>query len=292
MDGGSEVTKLLNDILVNPWMFLKEYIEYFEKMKNRLLKNISNVLDEEGVDTVHDMRTSCRRIEASIDFLEGFSKRESSKKAKKKVNKILKKSNKSRDYQVHIDFLLKIEGQNNEIIDYFEKKYSKEKEKVKSYLKSLKISKLDHLLESCLSFLVFDFIQNFQINKPYFDNLYKKEFKKVYEDFKNTDRSDDKKLHKIRIKIKDLRYKTEIFGALKSSTLPEEDMFKQIQDILGTHHDLIVLKKKLVKKIQGDNVIALLKEMDKELTQIQGKINVDVNEIFEKLCNNISSQEA
>ncbi|WP_041534024.1 CHAD domain-containing protein [Petrotoga mobilis] len=292
MDGGSEVTKLLNDILVNPWMFLKEYIEYFEKMKNRLLKNISNVLDEEGVDTVHDMRTSCRRIEASIDFLEGFSKRESSKKAKKKVNKILKKSNKSRDYQVHIDFLLKIEGQNNEIIDYFEKKYSKEKEKVKSYLKSLKISKLDHLLESCLSFLVFDFIQNFQINKPYFANLYTKEFEEVYEEFKNTDKSDDKKLHKIRIKVKDLRYKIEILGELKGKTLPEEDMFKQIQDILGTHHDLIVLKKKLVKKIQGDNVIALLKEMDKELTQIQGKINVDVNEIFEKLCNNISSQEA
>ncbi|ABX31203.1 hypothetical protein Pmob_0467 [Petrotoga mobilis SJ95] len=273
-------------------MFLKEYIEYFEKMKNRLLKNISNVLDEEGVDTVHDMRTSCRRIEASIDFLEGFSKRESSKKAKKKVNKILKKSNKSRDYQVHIDFLLKIEGQNNEIIDYFEKKYSKEKEKVKSYLKSLKISKLDHLLESCLSFLVFDFIQNFQINKPYFANLYTKEFEEVYEEFKNTDKSDDKKLHKIRIKVKDLRYKIEILGELKGKTLPEEDMFKQIQDILGTHHDLIVLKKKLVKKIQGDNVIALLKEMDKELTQIQGKINVDVNEIFEKLCNNISSQEA
>lgn len=292
MDGGSEVTKLLNDILVNPWMFLKEYIEYFEKMKNRLLKNISNVLDEEGVDTVHDMRTSCRRIEASIDFLEGFSKRESSKKAKKKVNKILKKSNKSRDYQVHIDFLLKIEGQNNEIIDYFEKKYSKEKEKVKSYLKSLKISKLDHLLESCLSFLVFDFIQNFQINKPYFANLYTKEFEEVYEEFKNTDKSDDKKLHKIRIKVKDLRYKIEILGELKGKTLPEEDMFKQIQDILGTHHDLIVLKKKLVKKIQGDNVIALLKEIDKELTQIQGKINVEVNEIFEKLCNNISSQEA
>ncbi|RLL83815.1 hypothetical protein CN13_02540 [Petrotoga sp. HKA.pet.4.5] len=292
MDGGSEVTKLLNDISVNPWMFLKEYIEYFEKMKNRLLKNISNVLDEEGVDTVHDMRTSCRRIEASIDFLEGFSKRESSKKAKKKVNKILKKSNKSRDYQVHIDFLLKIEGQNNEIIDYFEKKYSKEKEKFKSYLKSLKISKLDHLLESCLSFLVFDFIQNFQINKPYFANLYTKEFEEVYEEFKNTDKSDDKKLHKIRIKVKDLRYKIEILGELKGKTLPEEDIFKQIQDILGTHHDLIVLKKKLVKKIQGDNVIALLKEIDKELTQIQGKINVEVNEIFEKLCNNISSQEA
>jgi CHAD domain-containing protein len=292
MDGGSEVTKLLNDISVNPWMFLKEYIEYFEKMKNRLLKNISNVLDEEGVDTVHDMRTSCRRIEASIDFLEGFSKRESSKKAKKKVNKILKKSNKSRDYQVHIDFLLKIEGQNNEIIDYFEKKYSKEKEKFKSYLKSLKISKLDHLLESCLSFLVFDFIQNFQINKPYFANLYTKEFEEVYEEFKNTDKSDDKKLHKIRIKVKDLRYKTEILGASKGETLPEEDMFKQIQDILGTHHDLIILKTKLVKKIQEDNIKALLKEIDKEINQLQGKIDVGVSEIFEKLCNNISSQEA
>ncbi|PNR94305.1 hypothetical protein HWHPT5561_02260 [Petrotoga sp. HWH.PT.55.6.1] len=292
MDGGSEVTKLLNDISVNPWMFLKEYIEYFEKMKNRLLKNISNVLDEEGVDTVHDMRTSCRRIEASIDFLEGFSKRESSKKAKKKVNKILKKSNKSRDYQVHIDFLLKIEGQNNEIIDYFEKKYSKEKEKFKSYLKSLKISKLDHLLESCLSFLVFDFIQNFQINKPYFANLYTKEFEEVYEEFKNTDKSDDKKLHKIRIKVKDLRYKTEILGASKGETLPEEDMFKQIQDILGTHHDLIILKTKLVKKFQEDNIKALLKEIDKEINQLQGKIDVGVSEIFEKLCNNISSQEA
>lgn len=292
MDGRSEVTKLLNDISANPWMFLIEYIEYFDKMKNRLLKNISNVLDEKGEDSVHDMRTSCRRIEASIDFLEGFSKHESSKETRKKVNKILKKSNKLRDYQVHIDFLLKIEGQNNEIIDYFEKKYSKGKEKLKSYLNSLKISELDHLLESCLSFLVFDFIQNFQINKPYFANLYTKEFEEVYEEFKNTDKSDDKKLHKIRIKVKDLRYKIEILGELKGKTLPEEDMFKQIQDILGTHHDLIVLKKKLVKKIQGDNVIALLKEIDKELTQIQGKINVEVNEIFEKLCNNISSQEA
>lgn len=292
MDGRSEVTKLLNDISANPWIFLKEYIEYFEKMKKRLLKNISYVFDEKGEDSVHDMRTSCRRIEASIDFLEGFSKRESSKKAKKKVNKILKKSNKPRDYQVHIDFLLKIEGQNNEIIDYFEKKYSKGKEKLKSYLNSLKISELDHLLESCLSFLVFDFVQNFQINDPYFDNLYKKEFKEVYEEFKNTDKSDDKKLHKIRIKVKDLRYKIEILGELKGKTLPEEDMFKQIQDILGTHHDLIILKKKLVKKFQEDNIKALLKEIDKEINLLQGKIDVGVSEIFEKLYDNICSEKA
>ncbi|POZ91608.1 CHAD domain-containing protein [Petrotoga sp. SL27] len=292
MDGGSEVNKLLNDISVNPWMFLKEYIEYFERIKHRLLKNISYVLDEKGVDTVHDMRTSCRRIETSIDFLEGFSKHESSKKAEKKVNKILKISNKSRDYKVHLDFLKKIEWQDNELIDYFEKKYSKEKEKLKSYLNSLKISELDNLLENSLSFLVFDFIQNFQINDPYFANLYIKEFKDVYEEFKSTDRSDYRKLHKIRIKFKNLRYKTEIFGALKSSTLPEEDMFKQIQDILGAHHDLIVLKKKLVKKFQEDNIIALLKEIDKELVKLQGKIDVEVNEIFEKLYNNISSQEA
>ncbi|MBL5980884.1 hypothetical protein NAAC61_01585 [Petrotoga sp. 8T1HF07.NaAc.6.1] len=292
MDGRSEVTKLLNDISANPWIFLKEYIEYFEKMKNRLLKNISNVFDEKGEDSVHDMRTSCRRIEASIDFLEGFSKRESSKKAKKKVNKILKKSNKPRDYQVHLEFLMKIEEQNNEIIDYFKKRYSKEKEKLKSYLSSLKTSELDHLLESCLSFLVFDFVQNFQINDPYFDNLYKKEFKEVYEDFKNTDRSDDKKLHKIRIKVKDLRYKTEILGASKGETLPEEDMFKQIQDILGTHHDLIILKKKLVKKFQEDNIKALLKEIDKEINLLQGKIDVGVSEIFEKLYDNICSEKA
>jgi CHAD domain-containing protein len=292
MDGRSEVTKLLNDISANPWIFLKEYIEYFEKMKKRLLKNISYVFDEKGEDSVHDMRTSCRRIEASIDFLEGFSKRESSKKAKKKVNKILKKSNKPRDYQVHLDFLIKIEEQNNEIIDYFKKKYSKEKEKLKGYLSSLKTSELDHLLECCLSFLVFDFVQNFQINDPYFDNLYKKEFKKVYEDFKNTDRSDDKKLHKIRIKIKDLRYKTEILGASKGETLPEEDKFKQIQDILGTHHDLIILKKKLVKKFQEDNIKALLKEIDKEINQLQGKIDVGVSEIFEKLYDNICSEKA
>jgi CHAD domain-containing protein len=292
MDGRSEVTKLLNDISANPWIFLKGYIEYFEKMKKRLLKNISYVFDEKGEDSVHDMRTSCRRIEASIDFLEGFSKRESSKKAKKKVNKILKKSNKPRDYQVHLDFLIKIEEQNNEIIDYFKKKYSKEKEKLKGYLSSLKTSELDHLLECCLSFLVFDFVQNFQINDPYFDNLYKKEFKKVYEDFKNTDRSDDKKLHKIRIKIKDLRYKTEILGASKGETLPEEDKFKQIQDILGTHHDLIILKKKLVKKFQEDNIKALLKEIDKEINQLQGKIDVGVSEIFEKLYDNICSEKA
>jgi len=291
MDGGSEVTKLLNDISANPWMFLKEYIEYFDKMKNRLLKNISNVLDEEGVDTVHDVRTSCRRIEASIDFLEEFSKHESSKEAKKKVNKILKKSNKSRDYQVHLDFLKKIEGQGKEVIDYFEKKYRKEKEKLKSYLNSLKISELDHLLESCLNFLVFDFIKNFQINDPYFANLYTKEFEEVYKEFKNTDISDDKKLHKIRVKVKDLRYKTEILGALKGGTLSEENMFKQIQDILGTHHDLIILKKKLVKKFQENNIIALLKEIDKELIQLHENIDLEVNEIFEKLCNNISSQE-
>jgi len=288
MDGRSEVTKLLNDISKNPWMFLKEYLEYFDKIKNRLLKNIFNVLDEEREDTVHDMRTSCRRIEASIDFLEGFSKHESSKETKKKVIKILKKSNKSRDYQVHLDFLKKIEGQNNEIIDYFEKKYSKEKEKLKSYLNSLKISKLDHLLESCLSFMVFDFIQNFQINDPYFANLYTKEFEEVYKEFKNTDRSDDRKLHKIRIKVKDLRYKIEILGALKGETLPEEDMFKQIQDILGAYHDLIVLKKKLVKEFQENNIIPLLKEIDAELIQIQSKINDGVNEIFEKLYDSIS----
>ncbi|PNR98604.1 CHAD domain-containing protein [Petrotoga olearia] len=290
MDGGSEVNKLLNDISVNPWMFVKEYIEYFERIKHRLLKNISNVLDEEREDSIHDMRTSCRRIETIIAFLEGFSKHESSKKADKEVNKIIKISNKSRDYQVHLDLLMKLEGRNNAVTDYFEKKYSKEKEKLRSYLNSLKTSELDNLLENSFSFLVLDFIQNFQINDPYFAKLYIKEFKEVYEEFRSTDRSDDKKLHKIRIKIKNLRYKAEVLRALKSSTLAEEEMFKRTQDILGIHHDLIILKKVLVKKFQEDNILALLKEIDKELVQLKGKIDVEVNEIFKSLYDNISKE--
>jgi CHAD domain-containing protein len=81
-------------------------------------------------------------------------------------------------------------------------------------------------------------------------------------------------------------------GASKGETLPEEDMFKQIQDILGTHHDLIILKKKLVKKFQEDNIKALLKEIDKEINLLQGKIDVGVSEIFEKLYDNICSEKA
>jgi len=291
MDDRSEVIKLLNNISADPWKFLKEYIEYFEKIKHLLLKNISYVLDEKGEDEVHDMRTSCRRIEASIDFLEGFSKHESSKEAKKKVSKILKKSNKLRDYQVHLDYLMKNEERNDEVLNYFQKKCNKKKEKLKSYLNSLRIAEFDHRLENSLSFLVLDFLKNFQINDPYFANLYTKEFKEVYEEFKNTDRSNDKKLHKIRIKVKDLRYKAEILGTLKEATLPEEDMFKHIQDILGSHHDLVVLKKMLVKKFREDNIVSLLKEIDEELIQIQGKIGTEVSETFEKLYDYIYNEK-
>lgn len=283
MDGRSEVSRILNDISSNPWIFLKEYIKYFETIKRSLLENFSLVIEGKNGDSLHDLRTSCRRMETIINFLQNYSKHELPSQIYKNVKEILKKSSKARDYYVHLMYLKKLKETENKVYSYFEKKLYENTKKIKDYLSSFDYSSMKKDLEYSLALLTYDFAASFEIDDPFFIKLYVQEIKETYGDFQKADKTDDKQLHKIRIKVKDLRYKVEMLGSLKGETLEEENLFKEVQDILGTHHDLVVLKKRVSKKFKVVKLPKLIAEIDEQLLENEKEINIKVTNILTNL---------
>jgi CHAD domain-containing protein len=283
MDGGSQVYRVVDNISKNPWIFLKDYLEYFEKMNKRLLETISCVLEEKGEDSLHDMRTSCRRLQACINLLLYFSDYTQPKETIKDLKRILKKSNKARDYQVYLDYLKGLKNSDQKFIDYFEKKFYKQKDKIKNYLSSLNTSKLETELEQTVSILTTELIKNFEPKTHYFTESYFEEFKAIYDTFQKSDKQNDEQLHKLRIKVKNLRYKMEILGEFDEEKLKEEKSLKLIQDILGKHHDLVILKKRLIKKFQNKKLSFILEEINDKIFKIENEIKVDVQNILNEL---------
>jgi len=283
MDGGSQVYRVVDNISKNPWIFLKNYVEYFEKTNKRLLETISCVLEEKGADSLHDMRTSCRRLQACINLLLHFSDHTQPKETIKDLKRILKKSNKARDYQVYLDYLKGLKNSNQVFIDYFEKKFYKQKGEIRNYLSSLNTSKLETELEQTMSILTTELIKNFEPKNHYFAESYFEEFNTIYGIFQKSDKKNDEQLHKLRIKVKDLRYKTEILGEFNEERLKEEKSLKLIQDILGKHHDLVSLKKRLIKKFQDKKLAFILEEINNEILKTENEIKVDVQNILNEL---------
>ncbi len=253
---------------------------FLESDFKKLKKYKKAVLGQKETESLHQMRVSLRRMRSVFFTFRSVIPKNITKDIDNKIATLASYCNRARDIDVYIETYLKKETLSSTelllykiVVHYREKEYKK----IQKYLKSHKYKKFIKELEKWIQ------------TKKWRKKLKKKELSALEEDIvpfaeiflKNYTNEillygsaigtvlEDEQAHKLRIKLKKLRYVTDLFSSYlqKKDTLRET--LKELQDILGKLHDIYVVKelhkvflqsqkdKKLfayTKKLEADNM--------------------------------------
>ncbi len=274
-------------ILAHPYSSLIDLIKMaifslaqtVEKNKDAILKG------DLDIERLHQLRVALRKIRTIFKTLDFSFNREFFEWQKENLAVLMKYTNEIRDIDVFLIHLekykeilpLKLKSSLDPLCDTLNK------EREKRYLD------LKALLESELFSEVFKFLKC--LCKSDFKDIFQKEaqipvilvskkvlFKKFDKFLKKAKKietnSSAKEYHRLRIKIKEIRYLNEFFSAVfdKDKYQKIGDLTKNIQNILGEHQDFEVQKDKLKnllnKEISKDTKKAvkfLIKFIEKEI---------------------------
>jgi len=245
--------------------------------------NIEKDLDTE---IIHDFRVAVRRTRSALAQIQHVFSSRTTNRFKKDFAFIGKLTNELRDLDV---YLLKedsykekltplLSGGIDPLFDYFREKRSKAFEKVIRGLKSKKYEKILNDWETFLNEPQHSSSTASNAELPVIDlaskGIHKKYRRVVKAGNSILEKSDDRKLHILRIHCKKLRYLMEFF----SSLFPGEIMdvligqLKKLQDNLGDFNDLHVQEEYLMAI--ADELPLTQKQIKKELMAIGGLVGI------------------
>jgi CHAD domain-containing protein len=262
--------------------------------------NVEGIIKDTDTEFLHDFRVSIRRARALLGQLKDVYLREEAKSLRKNLSNIQKQTNRLRDLDVYLlkndkyQSILPPDLQQG-LKPFFrdiQKERNEEQKKVKDYLESSAFETDSEKWEK--------FIAHYNRNdsvisqQPILDTVKPLIFNQYHKisQLKMKDQIDNsaRKLHRLRIECKRLRYLLEFF----SSLFPEKEInlsiqhLKKLQDVLGLYHDCVVQKRELISylanlEVTGKNhldLIASLGGLITELSREQGKQHKKFNKIF------------
>ncbi len=212
------------------------------------------VLASRDADALHQMRVSLRRMRSVLFTFQSVIPKKITKNIYTHISTVASCCDKARDIDVYIETYLNKdtltstelllynialkcrEKEYKKITKYLKsEKYKKFKKKFKKWIKTKKWRKkltekqLSVLEENIMPFAV-NFLKSYQ-NDIY---LYGSTIGSVLE---------DEQAHKLRIKLKKLRYATDLFAPYFQNRLGNlKKILKELQDILGQLHDIYITK--------------------------------------------------
>lgn len=236
------------------------------------------VLVKKETEPLHQMRVSLRRMRSVLFTFQSVIPKKITKKIDIKIATVASYCNRARDIDVYIETYLKKETLSSTelllykiVVHYREKEYKK----IQKYLKSHKYKKLIRKLRrwietkkwrkklkknelSALKENIIPFAENFL--KSYTNEiiLYGSTIGTVLE---------DEQAHKLRIKLKKLRYATDLFSSYLQKKDTLRNTLKELQDILGKLHDIYVTKElhKVFLQSQKDKkLFTCIKQLEAE----------------------------
>ncbi|MCF6241311.1 MAG: CHAD domain-containing protein [Bacteroidales bacterium] len=255
-----------------------EVLKYFYIHKTNFENNLKIVAQTAPEEAIHDMRVSIKRLRLLYKFMDYcFDKQFKAVKKSKSLSKVFKSAANLRDIQIQTKLIEDIEEKLNiKLSEWIIRNNEKEKteiERLKNYLKKYNYFKLEkqfvkseHLLEVKLKETKADF--NILINK-YFNNRLEKIALLL-----NQDKID---YHKIRKRIKEPTYLTEIIN-INTGNVPEKlILLKKLGKLLGDWHDIEVFIRE--KKLNTyKNIVNYLEEKQDSLIK-------DFNRYYTALIN-------
>ncbi|ADN09020.1 CHAD domain-containing protein [Sulfurimonas autotrophica] len=229
--------------------------EFLEIDLKKVKKYEKAVLASKDTDALHQMRVSLRRMRSVFFTFQSVIPKKITKNIYANISTVASCYDKARDIDVYIEtYLNKDALTSTELLLYNIALKCREKEyrKIKKYLESKKYKKFKKELKkwiktkqwrkkltkkqlSVLEENIIPFAANFL--KSYQNDicLYGSAIGPVLE---------DEQAHKLRIKLKKLRYATELFTPYFQNRLDNlKKILKELQDILGQLHDIYITKK-------------------------------------------------
>jgi len=251
---------------------------FLETDCKKIKKQRKIVLASKESKALHQMRVSLRRIRSVFFTFQSLIPKKVTKDIETKIAMLASYCDKARDIDVYIETYL-----NKETLASTEKSlykialYNREKEykKIQNYLKSHKYKKFITEFEewiqtkkwrkeikkkklSALEGDITPFAENFLKNYTNEILLYGSTIMTELE---------DKQAHKLRIKLKKLRYATDLFAPyLQKKDTPRKTL-KVLQDTLGKLHDMYVVKEL--------HKVFLQSQTDEKLVAYTQKIEAD-----------------
>lgn len=205
----------------------------FEKLK----EHEADVLTTLNPEAIHNMRVATRRLRAAIKTFKRMLPAKA-KKIRAKLQILGRILGKKRDLDVFSEFIFRKINAKSISLQKWARQVSQTQKKILLMLKSKYYASLIESLEQLKT------VKSEQNILEVSRNLIRKELNKALEIAPSINSSvDDKTLHKLRIRVKKLRYICEFFEPIFSKYICSLGSFiektKKIQDILGEHQDAI-----------------------------------------------------
>jgi len=253
----------------------------------KLIQHEKAVLSLQDTEALHQMRVSLRRMRSVLFIFSSIIPKKITKKMYMNLSIFASSFDKARDIDVYIGthlnkneltsaerFLYKI------VSKYKEKEYKK----IKKILQSRKYKKFKKELKKWIKTKkwrkklskkeLFLFKKNITPFATHFLNSYKNEIILYASGVGQT--LGNEQAHKLRIKLKKLRYATDFFSAFFKNKLDDlQKILKELQDILGEIHDIYIAKelhKIFLHVKKSKKIYALIQKIELENTHKKEKL--------------------
>jgi CHAD domain-containing protein len=250
-------------------------VEYYRKHRILIEENLQLSRDPKDVEAIHNMRLSIKRMRVVADLADRISEGKfKSKQQLTDINKLFKSAGRLRDIQVGIQLLAEFDKEKLvKVIDSFETKELKQRRKYDDVLGEFDPGVLagfeDELIrhtgnadEKLIMFAGLSMLSELELS--------------IHQTYHAS--GDEKRLHRIRRKLKDINYLNNIYDeALPVAEQLNIDLEKlrNLGEIAGSWHDALVLESILGKHIakypdESNAIVEVLSEVNsrkKELYQ-------------------------
>ncbi len=257
----------------------KALIYRFLKKRIKMLETLINThQSHSNVKFFHLIRVEIKKIRSIIQMIDLYSNKTVSQKSTKPIDKIYKAAGKVRSMQIEKE-LLDMKFQKYPLLDYHKRLSSKLKNAKTAFNKTLteniEWNKIKNKLYT-------------QINHTNF-NDYKKYLKRKSKEIKEIISMKiipEKKYHELRTMLKNLTYHLKM-GYHKFSKTAIQEWIK-ISNLLGKWHDLVSLKKSLLKFVskniksseENRQLISVITNINAKSEKMIIKINSELKTLF------------
>jgi len=253
--------------LVNFAGMAEQIIEYYRKHRRIIEENLQLSRDPEDIEAIHNMRLSIKRMRVVARLAEIISKGKFKRKQEiKGINKLFRRAGRLRDMQVAMQLLHEHESAElQSVIDNIEAKELKQRRRYEEVLGSFDPRVLqtfeDQLVRSVSG------VEEKVITHASYTLLAEFEFD-IHRIYHGS--NDEKRLHNIRRRLKDINYLNNIFD----ESLPVADhlnisieKLRELGEVAGTWHDCLTLESILAKNIArhpetSDPIVHVLSELN------------------------------
>ena len=265
-------------------MIKKQILEYFKNQQKLFELNFEPAFSTTNEKAIHDMRVSIKRLSLLYRFLDFFSDKQfcAKKKTELLIN-VFKSAGPLRDAQIQLFIFEKLKDDlkvdYNDLNEFLRLKEKSGIEKFKEKSNTFDPDRIKHLFnfsESLLKIIIF--FPGLQIA---FDSYKENRQHKIRSLLKRDKQKVE--FHKVRKRIKDLTYLTEIQQVQSDETNEELAHLKLLGKKLGDWHDLEVFLNELsYLKSEKKKPVVDFEEIEAKLKQQQQRI---IDEFYKEYDN-------